>query len=162
MNWLDIIILVTLVATFVGGLAIGIVRSITNLVGLLLGIFIAGRCYEVVGSWLKFIPNIEAASIVGFILIVVVVMVIFGFICGKLHKLLSNFLLGCFDHLLGGVVGLLIGALAWGALLALWAKYVSADAVSGSWIAEFLLSKFPLVLVLLPSSFDSVKNFFSN
>ncbi|MCL2706880.1 MAG: CvpA family protein [Dehalococcoidia bacterium] len=162
MNWLDIIILITLAAAVIGGLAIGIVRSIINLAGLLLGIFLAGRCYEVVGGWLKFIQNAELSNIVGFILIVIVVMIITGIAGRMLRKLLSTFLLGCFDRLLGGVVGLFIGALAWGALLALWVKFFSADTVSGSWIAKFLLDGFPLVLVLFPSSFDSVKSFFGN
>ncbi|MCL2281454.1 MAG: CvpA family protein [Dehalococcoidia bacterium] len=162
MNWLDILILVTLAAAVIGGLAIGIVRSIVNLAGLLLGIFLAGRCYETVGNWLGFINNVAIANTIGFILIVLVVMIISGVICAILRKLLSAVLLGCFDRLLGGVVGLFIGAISWGALLALWVKYFNADAVSGSLMAKFLLDTFPLVLTLLPSNFDSVKDFFSN
>ena len=60
----------------------------------------------------------------------------------------------------GGVLGLLIGVVSWGALLALWVKFFSAGAVSGSALAKILLDRFPLVLNLLPSSFDNVKNFF--
>jgi len=160
MNWLDIIILITLAAAVISGLAIGIVRSVINLVGLLLGIFLAGRCYETVGSWLGFISNTDIANTVGFLLIVLVVMIIAGIVCALLRRLMSAVLLGCLDRLLGGIVGLAIGALAWSALLALWVKYFSSGAVSDSRIAEFLLDTFPLVLVLLPSSFENIRDFF--
>ena len=161
MNWLDILILVTLAASVIGGLATGIVRGVVNLAGLIAGIFFAGRYYETVGGWLGFIHNADVAKTVGFAIIIVVFMILAGLIGGLLHKLVSGIMLGWLDHLVGGVLGLLIGAVSWGALLALWVKFFSADAVSGSNLARILLDKFPLVLALLPSSFDSVKNFFS-
>jgi membrane protein required for colicin V production len=161
MNWLDILILVTLAAAVVGGLATGIVRGVVNLAGLILGIFVAGRYYETVGGWLGFIHNTGIANTVGFILIIVLFMILAGLVGGLLHKLVSGIMLGWLDHLVGGVLGLLIGAVSWGAFLALWVKFFSADAVSGSFMARILLDKFPLVLNLLPSSFDSVRNFFS-
>jgi membrane protein required for colicin V production len=69
-------------------------------------------------------------------------------------------MLGWLDHLIGGILGLITSAITWGAILALWVKFFSADAVSGSALAKILLQNFPLVLALLPSDFDSVKNFF--
>jgi membrane protein required for colicin V production len=161
MNWLDIIILITLVAATIGGVAIGIVRSVVTLAGLMLGIFLAGRHYETVGGWLKFISDANMANTVGFILIVAAVMIIASIVCVILRKLLSAILLGCLDRLLGGVAGLLIGVLFWSALLALWIKYFSNDIVSSSWAAKFLLDQFPLILALLPSSFDNIRSFFS-
>ncbi|MCL1885787.1 MAG: CvpA family protein [Dehalococcoidia bacterium] len=162
MNWLDTLILVTLAAGVIGGLTIGIVRSLVNLVGLLFGIFLAGRCYETVGHWLVFIDNTSVANTVGFVLIVLVVMIIAGIICALLRKWMSTVFLGCLDRLLGGIVGLFIGAMSWGALLVLWVEYFNNDAVSSSLVAEFLLDKFPLVMTLLPSNFDGIKNFFGN
>jgi membrane protein required for colicin V production len=160
MNWLDILILITLAASVIGGLTTGIVRGLVNLAGLILGIFLAGLYYETVAGWLGFISNADIAKTAAFVLIVAVVMIIAGLVGALLHKLISAVLLGWLDHLLGGVLGLLVGAIAWGALLALWAKFFNADAVSGSAIAKILLDKFPLVLALLPPGFDSVKNFF--
>jgi len=161
MNWLDILILITLAASVIGGLATGIVRGVVNLAGLILGVFLAGRYYETVGGWFGFIHNTDVANSAGFIVIIAVVMILAGLVGGLLHKLISGIMLGWLDHLVGGILGLLIGAVSWGALLALWVKFFSADAVSGSALAEILLDKFPLVLGLLPSSFDSVKNFFA-
>jgi len=161
MNWLDILILITLAASVIGGLATGIIRGVCNLAGLILGIFLAGRYYENLGGHLTIIHNADMARTVAFVVIVVIIMILAGLVGALLHKLVSGIMLGWLDHLVGGVLGLLVGALAWGALLALWVKYFNADSVSGSAVAKILLNKFPLVLNLLPSSFQSVKNFFS-
>ena len=160
MNWLDILILITLAASVIGGLATGLVRGVVNLAGLILGIFLAGMYFETVGGWLGFIHNADVAKTVAFIAIIVVVMILAGLVGGLLHKIISGIMLGWLDRLLGALLGLLIGALFWGVMLALWVKFFNADAVSGSALAKILLEKFPLVLNLLPSSFDSVKNFF--
>ena len=160
MNWLDILILICLAAALIGGLKTGIVRGVVNLAGIILGIFLAGMYYETVGGWLGFISNENAARTVAFVAIIVVVMVLAGLVGALLHKILSSIMLGWLDHLIGGILGLLIGAVAWGAMLAIWVKFSTAGAVSGSALASILLDKFPLVLALLPPSFDSVKGFF--
>ena len=161
MNWLDILILVSLAASVIGGLTTGIVRGAVNLAGLILGIFLAGRFYETLGGWFSFIHNADVAKMVAFVVIIAVVMILAGLVGGLLHKLISGIMLGWLDHLLGAVLGLFIGAVTWGALLALWVKFFSTGAVSESNMARILLDKFPLVLNLLPSSFDVVKNFFA-
>lgn len=160
MNWLDILILVALVFSFIAGLTTGIVRGAVNLVGLIVGIILAGKFYTNVAGWLGFIHDTNISNIIGFVLILVVVMIIAGLVGGLLRKLVSAIMLGWLDHLLGGILGLLIGAITLGALLALWVKFFSPNVVSDSAIAKILLEKFPLVLNLLPSSFNSVKNFF--
>ena len=161
MNWLDILILVSLAASVFGGLKTGIVRGAVNLAGLILGIFLAGRCYETVGGWFSFIHNADVTKMVAFVVIIAVAMILAGLVGGLLHKLISGIMLGWLDHLLGAVLGLFAGAVTWGALLALWVKFFSTGAVSESNMARILLDKFPLVLNLLPSSFDVVKNFFA-
>ena len=47
-----------------------------------------------------------------------------------------------------------------GAILAVWAKYGGSSIVSHSWLAKLLVDKFPMVLALLPSQFDSLRSFF--
>jgi membrane protein required for colicin V production len=160
MNWLDILIIVCLVASAIGGLKTGIIRGLSGFLGLILGIFLAGLWYERVGGWLGFIHNESIANVIAFILVLVVVMAVIGLLGSLLHKIASSIMLGWLDHVIGGILGLLIGAVAWGAFLALWVKFFSNGIVGDSWLAEFLLDKFPLVLALLPASFDSVRNFF--
>ena len=161
MNWMDILILISLAASAFGGMTTGIVRGVVNLASLILGIFVAGRFYETVGGWFSFIQNSDVAKAVAFGVIIVAMMILGGLVSSFLHKLISGIMLGWLDHLLGAALGLFIGAVSWGAALALWVKFFSAGAVSGSNMARILLDEFPLVLSLLPSSFDVVKNFFA-
>ena len=163
MNWLDIVIIVSLVFSVIAGLGTGLVRGVCNLAGLILGIFLAGRYYETFGGRLTFIHSADVARVAAFIIILLVIVIIAEIIGRLLHKILSGIMLGWLDRLLGGAVGLVAGAVSWGALLALWVKFIpnGNGAVSGSFMAKILLKNFPLVLNLLPASFDSVKNFFN-
>ncbi len=162
MNWLDILIIVSLVASAISGLGTGLVKGLCNLAGLIIGIFLAGRYFEGLGGRLTFIHNADISGVVAFIIILSIIMIIAGLMGSLLHKVLSGIKLGWLDHLFGGAVGFLVGAMSWGALLALWVKYLpnGNGAVSDSALARMLLKDLPLVLNLLPSSFDSVKNFF--
>jgi len=69
-------------------------------------------------------------------------------------------MLGWVDHLGGAVFGVVAGAILWGALLAIWVKFFGAGPVTESFLAAVLLDKFPLVLALLPSEFDAIRDFF--
>ncbi|MCL2679006.1 MAG: CvpA family protein [Dehalococcoidia bacterium] len=160
MNWLDIIILIVLAASAIAGLGRGIIRGVVSLVGFILAIFLAGRMHETVAGWLRFISNENIAKIVAFVLIILVVIIAADLLGKLLRRLISLAMLGWLDRLLGGVLGLFIGAVFWGALLAVWGKFVGAGSIGGSWLAKLLLDKFPLVLGLLPDSFNSIKDFF--
>lgn len=162
MNWLDIIILVSLLAGVVGGIVTGLIRSLLSLVGLIVAVVVAGRGYHTVGGWLGFIHNEDVASFVGFALIFLAIMLAVGLIGKLLHSLVSSITLGWLDHLAGGTLGLLMAVIAWGALLTIWLKFLpgAAGTVTDSGLAGFLVAKFPLVLALLPDSFQGVKSFF--
>ena len=160
MNWLDILIIITLAAAFIGGLATGIVRGVLALVGLIVAILLAGRTYAALAPRLTFIHSEAAADIAAFALIFLAVMLITAIISQLLRAVVAGIMLGWLDRLLGAALGLLIGVLAWGLLLTLWAKFFGGGALQTSVIAPFLVDKFPLVLALLPQEFDSVRGFF--
>jgi membrane protein required for colicin V production len=61
----------------------------------------------------------------------------------------------------GAVFGFFIGMIFLGAILATWEKFFGPDMLVNSFIAGFLLDKFPLVLGLLPQEFDVVRDFFN-
>jgi len=158
MNWLDIVIAIILLVSIFIGLKIGLIKAILSLVGLILGIFLAGRFYESFAGVLTFLPD-TAARVVAFILIILVVMIIITIIAALLDKLLSAIMLGWVNHLGGAVFGLLMGGMFCGAVLAVWVAYIGgSDVVSSSALGTFLVNGFPLVLALLPSKFDSIKN----
>lgn len=160
MNWLDIIILVALVVPTFIGLKRGLINSALSLAGLIIGVILAGNFYQPLSRLLTFIPNEDAANIVAFILILVVVMVIAAVLARLLKFAARTAMLGWVDHVGGAVFGFLLGAILWGAILATWVKVFGSGLVTESLLASVLLDKFPLVLGLLPSKFDSIRSLF--
>ena len=161
MNWLDIIVLISLLISVVGGLFTGFIHGVISLLGLIVAIVLAGRLYPVFAPAFTFIHTQGWANIASFAAIFLVVMVVTGLIAVVLHYLITSIKLGWLDHLLGSLVGLLTGVLLWGLLLALWAKFFGGGALQQSLIAPVLVDKFPLILALLPPEFDSVRSFLS-
>ncbi len=160
MTWLDIIILLSLLISVVGGLFTGLIRGVISLLGLIAGIIIAGRLYPTFAPAFTFIHTAAWANIASFAAIFLVVMIVAGLIATTLHYIVTGIKLGWLDHLLGGLTGLLTGVIFWGLLLALWAKFFGGSALQQSLIAPVLVEKFPLVLALLPPEFNSVRGFF--
>ncbi len=160
MNPLDIIILVGLVVPAFAGLRRGLIKSALSLAGLIIGVILAGNLYQPLSKILTFISNEDAANIVAFILILVAVMAI-AVVLARLLKFAARIvMLGWVDNVGGAVFGFLMGAILWGALLATWVKFFGSGLATESFLASVLLDKFPLVLGLLPSEFDAVRDFF--
>ena len=160
MNWIDIIIIIALIIPIFAGLRMGIIKAALSLVGLIVGVVLASNFYQELGGVLNFIADENIANIVAFILILAVVMVIANVAAALLKYTAKAILLGWVDRLGGAVFGLFIGAIFMGAILATIVKFFGTELVTESVLAGVLLDKFPLVLGLLPSEFDSVRDFF--
>lgn len=160
MNWLDILILVALVVPAFVGLRMGIIRAAMSLVGLIVGVVLAGNFYEPVSKLFGFINNQDVANIVAFILILVVVMVLASLLARMLKFVAKVTMLGWVDHVGGAVFGFLMGAILWSALLATWVQFFGSGLVTDSFLAGVLLDNFPMILALLPSEFDAIRDFF--
>ena len=161
MSWLDIAIIVIIgIAAFIG-LRIGIIKAVLTLAGVIVGVILAGRFYVALAEKLTFIPQETLARVVAFVIILISVMLIASIIAGVLKWLASIVLLGWVNRLGGALIGLIMGSIFCGALLAIWTKFISiAEPVAESALANFLLDYFPMVLALLPEEFDSVRSFF--
>ena len=142
------------------GLKRGLIKSALSLAGLIIGVVLAGNLYSSLSNILTFISNEDAANIVAFILILVLVMAIATVLARLLKFAAQIVMLGWVDHIGGAVFGFLMGAILWGALLATWVKFLGSGLVTESLLASMLLDTFPLVLGLLPSEFDSIRSFF--
>jgi membrane protein required for colicin V production len=161
MSWLDIAIIVIIGIAAVIGLKIGIIKAVLTLAGVLLGVILAGRFYVSLAERLTFIPQETLARVVAFAIILVAVVLIASIIAGVLKWLASIVLLGWVNRLGGALLGLIMGSVFCGALLAIWTKFLGiADPIAESALATFLLDRFPMVLALLPGEFDSVRSFF--
>jgi len=160
MSWLDVIILIVLVISAISGLKVGLIKVLFTVVGIIVGVVLAGHFSDNLAGVLTFI-SADWAKIAAFAIILVVVLVISIILAVILSKFISLVLLGWVNRLCGAVLGVIVGALFISAILAIWVKYLGiGDAVANSALANFLLDKFPMVLGLLPSEFDSVRDFF--
>lgn len=165
MSWLDIVLLVILAIAAFMGIKAGLIKSVFSLAGILLGIFLAIRLYDEFGALLHgIIANQSIANIVAFVVILLGVLLVVTVLSSFLGSMISAIGIGWLNRLGGAVFSLFFSGVVLGALLAVIAKYPVIDwlddAIWNSFIAAFLLDKFPLVLALLPPEFDSVRNFF--
>ena len=161
MNWLDIVIIVTLVINVIVGLWVGLIRAVLSLVGLVVGVLLAGRFYLSLSERLSFIPSDTAAKVAAFVIILAVVLAVAFVLAWLLSKAASAIMLGWLNRLGGAVFGALMGAIVWGTLLAAWVKFFgSSDAITESFVARVLLDYFPLGLWLLPGEFGGAGSLF--
>jgi membrane protein required for colicin V production len=110
MTWVDWIIVIAVASSVFGGLSQGFVRSISSLIGLLLGLALAAWNYVWVGALFKpFVKVAEVADVVAFLLIAVVVMALAGLVGAILSKTFQKIGLGWLDRIVGGAFGLLQG-----------------------------------------------------
>lgn len=161
MNWLDIVIAVLLVISIVGGLMAGLIKILFTVVGLIVGLVLAGNYSGYLAERLTFISDARTAEIVAFVFILIVVMILAAILAFVVKKIASAILLGWVNHLGGAILGLLLGMVFIGAILAMYIKFIGFnDAIADSWLASVLVDKFPLVLSLLPERFNTVKSWF--
>jgi len=160
MNLVDIIILVALIVPVFTGLKQGLIKAALSLAGLIVGVILASNFYQQLGGMMGFISNEDVANVVAFIIILVVVMIVANVAAILLKFTAKVAMLGWVDRLGGAIFGFLMGVIFMGAILATFVKYFGAGLITDSFLAGILLDKFPLVLGLLPSEFDAIRDFF--
>jgi len=161
MNWLDIVILILIVVSILTGLKIGLIKAVLSMVGVVVGVVLAGQYSVALAEHLTFISQPSLAKIAAFAIILIVVMIIAAVLASLIKWAVSAVMLGWVNRLGGAVFGLVLGAIFCGALLAMWVKFLGiTEAVDESALAVLLLDNFPVVLALLPGEFDSIRSFF--
>jgi len=166
MNWVDaVIIVIALLAAF-AGFRQGLVLTIFSALGLIAGVAIAGWASDPLAD--KISPDAAWASVLAFIIIMLIVLFIFNLIGTAVKQFIKVIMLGWVDSLGGAVIGLFVGSLLAAAALIAVGKGAAAvdatgiqEAIGGSSLAELLIDNFRLLLSLLPERFDVVKDFFA-
>jgi membrane protein required for colicin V production len=162
MNWLDILIIVVLAVSVIGGLMAGIIKILFGVIGIIVGVVLAGRLGGPLADKLTFISDARTANILSFIVIMVIVLLIAGLLAYIFRKIAEGVMLGWINRIGGAVLGLFLGMILMAAILAVSVKYAGfGGAVEDSWMAAFLLNKFPIVMGFLPGEFKSVKDWFN-
>ena len=162
MNWLDIVIVIIAGLFGVKGLFKGAIKAAFDLAGLIVGIFLAGRCYQALAD--VFSPGGSGwVAIAAYALILVATIVVASVIGLIVSKLIHVTMLGWLDRLIGFFLGVGMGSMLCVAALAIIIKYLpSIDVIiAQAEVARFLMERFPLLLALLPEEFDFIRDFFS-
>ncbi|MBA7666903.1 hypothetical protein ES703_74986 [subsurface metagenome] len=159
MNWLDIVILVAIAIPTVIGLRVGIIKAALSLAGVIAGIILAGFYYIPLSERLSFISPASVAKIVAFAIILIGVIIIAAVLAWLLRRVTSIMMLGGVDRVGGAILGFVLGALFYGALLSAYINFFDkAPPITESHLATILLDGFSLVLALLP---EPIRSFFT-
>ena len=159
MNWLDITILVVVLLLVFIGWRTGVIRAVSTIGGVIIGVYLAGQYYVDAASVLgNVITSENGATFAAFGLIFVGCMLAASVMGGMLRKALNLILLGWADGLVGAMLGLIIGlTLVSGLTLAVCTYPIAGlgKTVEESTIAKSLT---PLVSELLPEQFEEFVN----
>ncbi|MBT5274091.1 MAG: CvpA family protein [Flavobacteriales bacterium] len=125
MNYLDIVIAIPLLYGLIKGFTNGLIKEITGLLGLIIGVYVAlnlssylhPKFEEVLGGYEQFIPIISFATL---FIVSVLMIKILGYIIDKLTKALA---LGFVSRILGAIFGFLKVVVIFSFLLAIVSDY---------------------------------------
>ena len=160
MNWLDIVLIVSMVIMILMGLWTGLIRILFSLAGVIVGILLAGAYADSLADKLTFM-DASGAHMMAFLIILLGTIIVATILGVLVRMLLKNTPLGVVDKIGGAVLGLLSGAIFIGAILAIYLKYIGpSEPITSSPVAAFLVDKFGVVLGLLPSQFDTIRSYF--
>lgn len=130
-NYLDVVLLAILVLFTARGLYRGFLDEVTGLVGLVLGIYVAGRYYEEVGRRVAgFFQDAAWTYVVAYVLIVCVAMLGTALVANVLQKVLSVACAAWLNNLAGAVAGSVKGFLICAVLV---------------WLLQYFLAGAPFV-----------------
>jgi uncharacterized membrane protein required for colicin V production len=161
MNWLDILLLVVLAGVTILGAIGGIIKAGTSMLGVGIGIYVAGKTYETTSTWFYFVHNETISKILGFVVILLLAVIIAAILAAVLSATLKKLNVKWVDHLLGGIAALITASLVIGAILTvILHSFPNIHVISESVLAELMLKTVPIVAVLLPDSLGSVKQLF--
>jgi membrane protein required for colicin V production len=162
-NIVDIILLILLVPPALLGWKFGLIRSVLGGVALIIGIVLASRFYMLLAdSVFDRIFQQNVAIVLSLVVIFVFAFAAMAIVIVRLDNLVKASILNWVNKLGGAVFGLLIGGIILGALLVIITKFFGdQNFVTESAIASFLVNKFPLVMLILPNSFNGVRSFFN-
>lgn len=155
MNWLDVVIVMTIVAFTVTAYRAGLIRELVTLIGMIAGIVIAGHLYDNLAR--EFGEPGDATLAISFFILFGSVYLIAQICAYVMKRAASLVMLGWLNHIGGAFFGFLKGLLVVEVALLVFAAYPGLGmdgAVEGSALAPLFVEDVDFVLILLPSDFD--------
>jgi uncharacterized membrane protein required for colicin V production len=161
MRWIDILIIVILAFSFLGGIRAGAINALFSIVVFIIAVTITGFYYRFVASWLSFLPGENWANFFGFLIAIIVVSIIISIICFFPRQFIRSIWNGGgFFNLVGGVLNVVnsaMGLVVFTFLLQTypivpWLNGILAESTVLTWLASYL----DFLRVLLPETFRGV------
>jgi membrane protein required for colicin V production len=159
LNSFDIALLAMIVIFTVFGLYWGLIRQVLSLVGIVVGIVLAGRYGELVAGWLtSFVASEQVASALGFIAVMIFISSLASLAASFLRIFAGLLFLGWLDHLLGALLGFVQAVIAGSAItiaMVVFPDPAWQNMLTGSRFATIFIQTGSLLTQLLPPSFQS-------
>lgn len=154
MNALDIAILVVGAVVAFAGWRIGIIRVVITVVGIVGGVWLAGRLYPTVATLLQtWIEGENLARVVAFVVVFAATLIAASVAAAVIKRILNLLLLGWVDRAAGMALGLVVGLGALAAFLAVLGAFPVGGmdtVIRESLLGQFLVEKYRLLMGLLP------------
>lgn len=163
MNWVDIVIIVSVLLSAFFGWRNGVIRWAITLAGAVIGIVVAGRTYESFSSAFSFTDNETFRSVAAYAVVFLAFLIAAWIVARMVKGVMKVLLLGWVDNVAGLVIGAVVGLLGAATLISLMGILPSEslrDAVVGSSLAEQVVDNTAFVRALLPAEFDGIKDLF--
>ena len=111
-NWFDVVLALMIMFSGIAGLRSGLARVVVGLAATMTGLIAGFWCYRIVAAKISpFISSSTTADVLGFLAIFLAVTVLGALIAAVLSRIFAWIGLSWFNHFLGGLAGLVRGAL---------------------------------------------------
>lgn len=164
MNWVDIIVIILLVISFLGGMKDGAVKNFFSLLILIIAIPLTGLSYRLIAAILSFLPGTNWENFIGFFVTMVIISIILHVILFLPRRITQSiWKKGILFRLLGGAFNILsaiIGMVVFTLVLLSFPIFDWLERwVSGSGVLTSLVDSFGFVESMLPELFRQVAPF---
>lgn len=157
-NWLDIVLLVILLITVVLGFVKGLVRQLIGIAAVAAGIILGFLYYRPIAAAFRPLVTTDTLAHLLAFLTVFLVLLLAGWLINHIFARAEKGSIKFINHLLGGIFGMLKGALICGALVfALLVFPVSLGALRDSTVAPYCMQMTKAAIRLIP---EDLKNRF--
>ena len=161
MNWVDIVVIIILILSFLGGMKEGAVKNFFSLVALIIAILLARFSYSLIANLLSFLPGTNWENFFGFFITMGIISVILQLIFLLPRKIIQKiWKKGILFRLLGGVLNIFGASIGMVVFMLVLRAYPIFDwlerFVSDSAILMWLAENIGFVPAMLPEAFQNV------
>jgi uncharacterized membrane protein required for colicin V production len=161
MNWVDVLLIIGLVAGTLQGLRMGMVLAVVTVLGIVLGTVVAGQFHDELEPALDFLSNetVNGARIAAFAILFFATFLVLQLVGHIARTVVRMALTPMADASAGAALGLAATAILLGVVISVLANFTGGRFqrdIEDSPTAQFLVDKVPVVLGLLPDDFEKL------